>query len=118
MRQLNSLGPDDKEQRVVSPGHLYELENFEVNLNDQYQTIRFIEKVPATDDPTKLVTVMNGTTNEEVLKVLIHRMGVINGKFPCRENSLAITKMDEALMWLEERTRKRLARGVEGQHKA
>lgn len=37
-----------------------------------------------------------------------------NKKFACRENALAITKLEEALMWLEERTRGREERAVEG----
>jgi len=39
-----------------------------------------------------------------------------NKKFPCRENSLAITKLDEALLWLGKRTADREARGVEGKN--
>jgi hypothetical protein len=58
----------------------------------------------------------NGTTNEAVLAAVIHRVKFLNGKFPCRENALAITKLEEAKMWLEERTRNRVARGVEGKH--
>lgn len=38
----------------------------------------------------------------------------LNNKFPCRENSITITKLEEAVMWQEERTRDREARGVEG----
>lgn len=38
------------------------------------------------------------------------------GYFACRENALAITKLEEALMWLEERTRAREERVVEGTH--
>lgn len=37
-----------------------------------------------------------------------------NTLFPCRENALTITKLEEALMWQEARTKDRLARGVEG----
>lgn len=36
------------------------------------------------------------------------------GKFACRENALAITKLDEALHWLDHRTKDRKERGVEG----
>jgi hypothetical protein len=36
------------------------------------------------------------------------------GKFACRENAIALTKLEEALMWLEKRTRDREERGVEG----
>jgi len=37
-------------------------------------------------------------------------------KFKCRENALAITKLEEALHWLDARTRDREARQVEGSH--
>jgi hypothetical protein len=35
----------------------------------------------------------------------------------CRENSIAITKLDEAILWLNARTNRREAEGVEGTHK-
>lgn len=38
------------------------------------------------------------------------------GRFACRENAVAITKLDEALMWLEKRTKDREKRNVEGTH--
>jgi len=41
-----------------------------------------------------------------------------NSKFCCRENAIAITKLEEALLWLNKRTADREARGVEGEHKA
>lgn len=42
----------------------------------------------------------------------------LNKQFPCRENSSAITKLDEALHWLEHRRKNREARGVEGRSQA
>lgn len=59
---------------------------------------------------------VNGTTLEEMLRISIEHLSQLNDKFPCRENSLAITKMQEARMWLNERTRDRRERGVEGKH--
>lgn len=57
----------------------------------------------------------NGITNEALLAVLIDRMrGFQSGPFACRENALALTKLEEAMMWLQFRTRARMARGVEG----
>jgi len=61
---------------------------------------------------------VHGTTLEEMLRVSIERLKYLNERFSCRENALAITKMQEALMWLNERTRERQARGVEGKHEA
>lgn len=40
------------------------------------------------------------------------------GRFACRENALALTHLEEALLWLDKRTRDRQARGVEGTHTA
>lgn len=39
-------------------------------------------------------------------------------KYPCRENSITLTKLDEALMWQKARTADREARGVEGTNQA
>lgn len=61
---------------------------------------------------------VEGTTLEEMLRVSIERLQHLNSKFACRENSIAITKMQEALMWLNQRTADRIARGVEGTHQA
>jgi hypothetical protein len=58
----------------------------------------------------------HGTTLEEMLRVCIARLKELNERFSCRENAIAITKMQEALMWLNERTRERRKRGVEGKH--
>lgn len=97
--------------KVITTGHKYELASFE---GGTPQTLQFIEKVPSKEPSAALVTVNDGTTNEEVLKVLIDRLQYLNGKFPCRENAIVITKLEESLMWLNKRTADRQARNVEG----
>ena len=58
---------------------------------------------------------VNGTTIEAVQRALIDRLrGFNDGPFRCRENSLAITHMEEALHWLYARTKARQAQNVEG----
>jgi hypothetical protein len=47
----------------------------------------------------------------ETAKIIIEEL---NNKFPCRENSMAITKLDECLMWLDKRKQDRIKRDVEG----
>jgi len=61
---------------------------------------------------------VNGLTNEALLAILIHRTKFLNGKFPCDENNRAIQHMEEALVNLEVRTARRMARGVEGKEVA
>jgi hypothetical protein len=100
--------------KVLEPGHRYEVANFE-NKDAAGQVIQFIEK-EAIAGSSQLRTVHDGTTNEEVLRVLIDRLRFLGAKLTSRENSIAVTKLEEALMWLEKRTRDRTARGVEGTH--
>ena len=58
---------------------------------------------------------VNGVTNEDLIAIVIDRMrGFQSGDFACRDNALALTKLEEALMWLRNRTNAREARGVEG----
>ena len=99
--------------RVITLGHRYELSNFE-NKDLAGQIIQFIQKEPKEEGSPELVTISDGTTNEEMIEVLIDRLSFLNSKFPCRENAIAITKLDEALLWLNKRTNDRVKRNVEG----
>ena len=100
--------------RVLVDGHKYELSNFE-NKNEQGQTLQFIQKEPKGEGQVQdLITISDGTTNEEVIEMLLDRMNYLQSKFPCRENAIAITKLDEALLWLNKRTADRITRNVEG----
>lgn len=56
----------------------------------------------------------NGVTNEALIAIGIHRLELMNAKFPCDENVRAISGLKDSLAALEERTAKRIARGVEG----
>ena len=100
--------------QVITTGHKYELASFEGGPTQSLQFIEKVKRLTENPDGTELVTVNDGTTNEEVLKVLIDRLQYLNGKFPCRENAIAITKLEESLMWLNKRTADRQARNVEG----
>ncbi len=60
-------------------------------------------------------TEVNGIHNEDLLAIVIDRLeGFQSGNFSCRENALALTKIQEAMHWLNYRTRGRRNRGVEG----
>ena len=107
--------------KVLTQGHKYELENFEQKIKEG-QTLQFIEKstdpsgIGVGGDGVTLYTINDGTTNEEVLEVIIDRMKYLQAKFPCKENACCITHLEEALMWLEKRTKDRVKRNVEGKH--
>lgn len=61
---------------------------------------------------------INGISNEALLAIVEDRLlGFQSGQYACRDNAVALTKVQEAMMWLQKRTRDRMARGVEGTHK-
>jgi hypothetical protein len=58
---------------------------------------------------------INGLTQEVLLEIVIHRLRSFQaGPFSCRENALALMKVEEAQHWLHHRTLARMRRGVEG----
>jgi len=60
---------------------------------------------------------VNGVTQETLIEICIDRLRWFQkGPYACRENAIALTKLEEAQMWLQRRTRDRMKRGVEGTH--
>ena len=60
----------------------------------------------------------NGAFVETVIDAARQRIQFYqDSKFKCRENAIAITKLEEALLWLNKRTSDREKRQVEGLHK-
>lgn len=87
----------------------------------------FGQKILFQNGPIK-ETGINGISNEALLAIVIDRLRGFQyqrkddgsfdirtpGGYACRENAVALTKLEEAMMWLQKRTRERMARGVEG----
>lgn len=61
---------------------------------------------------------VNGCDATDIIKYSIELYRSFNKAFPCRENSITMTKLEEALHWQEARTRDRESREVEGTSKA
>lgn len=60
---------------------------------------------------------VNGVNHEVLLAIVADRLRSFQaGPYACRENALALTKLEEAQHWLHSRTRARMDRGVEGAH--
>lgn len=84
-----------------------------IEVNDAHNAITFkIQNGPVKESG------VNGCQVNEVIAVAKKIIEGLNNKFPCRENSVAITKLDEALMWLDKRTADRVERAVEGTNQA
>jgi len=100
--------------------HLYEIEGFDTLNNPSrlfkdespYQGIEILFQ----NGPINEFGV-NGLTHEVLLAIVVDRLQCFQkGPYACRENALALTKTEEALMWLQKRTRDRMSRNVEGTH--
>jgi hypothetical protein len=88
--------------------HVYTIDNSEPN--GRGAVIQF------QNGPVKEVGT-NGVTHEALLAIVEDRLKSFQaGPYACRENAIALTKIQEAMHWLHHRTRERLARGVEGTH--
>ena len=101
--------------KILRPGHRYELAPFE-NKDGPGQVLQFIEKEPDPHGSEALVTVHDGTTNEEVLKMLIDRCQSLYDKFPSDETASTISHLKSALYAQQSRTYDRQQRNVGGKY--
>lgn len=87
--------------KVIKAGYTYGLYNVD-NPQLKGQTIQFIEKEPLAEGiGTAVKTKENGTTLEELLEVAFAKAKFDNGIKATREKSNAVTRIEEALLWLE-----------------
>ena len=118
---------EDKKPRhiVVALNKLYAERTFDENA----EKFRFIGIENATDikgvapticftmqsDPIAEVGV-NGVQATDLLHYVKCLFESLDKSFPCRENAMTITKIEEALFWQEARTKNRIVRKVEGKN--
>ena len=60
---------------------------------------------------------VNGITQEVLLAIVADRLRSFqSGPYACKANACALTHVEEAMHWLQQRTIERMRRGVEGTH--
>lgn len=60
---------------------------------------------------------VNGLTHEVLLAIVADRLRSFQkGPYACKANACALTHIEEAQHWLQQRTIERMRRGVEGTH--
>jgi hypothetical protein len=102
---------DDRDPDNGNASHMYD-----VSWRERDDSGMSVE-IPFQHGPIK-ESGINGLTNEVLLAIVIDRLeGFQSSKYACRENAIALTKLQEAAHWLEHRTKAREARGVEGTNK-
>ncbi|MGE5423388.1 MAG: hypothetical protein ACM3QW_08995, partial [Ignavibacteriales bacterium] len=111
---------DPQEMKFNAPHHFVVtqaiLKNEDYQGNSEYVEPKTLAEINFQEGPIKECGV-NGVCNEDLLVMVLTRLEHFQkSEFNCRENALAITKIEEALMWLRKRTTAREMRGVEGTH--
>lgn len=105
--------------------HLYQITGFNTasNASDPF-TVRY-------GQPAEHATILfqngpineggigvNGVTHEALLAIVADRLRSFQqGPYSCKANACALTHIEEAQHWLQQRTIERMRRGVEGTHK-
>lgn len=89
--------------------HVYEIERKELDPSQPLLATINFQKGPIGEHG------VNGCHQEDLIAICIDRLkGFQSGEYACRENAIAITKLEESLHWLRHRTNDREKRGVEG----
>lgn len=132
MREITDhvVNPANDKLRIVvndQPGagganHRYEITGFDTannpsNGDPQGYKASFSKQVLLFQNGPINEVGVNGITQEVLLAIVADRLRCFQaGRYACRENALALTKVEEAMHWLQRRTIARLRRGVEGTH--
>jgi hypothetical protein len=115
-REVDAIGLTDglTVKSVDQPGnggahHLYEVEGLQSD-----GVTRLFCGIAFQDGPVQ-ETGLNGVSEEALLAIVRDRLQSFqSGPYNCRENACALTNLEQALFWMNERKRKRTVRGVEG----
>lgn len=103
--------------------HHYRISGF--NLKDNSVFDPSISYLPANDKHTDMFfqngpineVGVNGLNQEVLLAIVADRLRSFQkGPYACKANACALTHIEEAQHWLQQRTIERMRRGVEGTH--
>ena len=108
--------------KTLLPGHEYAVPIYQVidgqgiqEISGEQQTIRFVRgsKVE-NENKSKPVP---GTLHEHLVTVMIEDLKLKHAEFPSKETACAITNLEQARHWMEEREKAREGAGVLGTYK-
>ena len=118
MRELNEhkINPGNDTLTITvldEPGHGGANHAYDIEGGEAVPTHLRFQNGPISADGNGV----NGITHEALLAVLCDRLrGFQKGPYACKANACALTHLEEAQHWLQQRTIERMRRGVEGTH--
>lgn len=98
--------------------HRYEITGFNSDTNASESKIDDRDRVSVLFQNGPIAEVgVNGVTHEVLLAIVADRLRSFQkGPYACKANACALTHIEEAQHWLQQRTIERMRRGVEGTH--
>lgn len=102
MSTKNKKAKKKQAVNLVAPGR-YELRNFEFP-DRPGQMLQFFERDYVDfSPPLSKEIIADGTSVDDVIKVVTNRLSIMDNENPCKENKKAIKKLERALELLAER---------------
>jgi len=96
--------------------HHYDVSGFDSSTNPSAPAFMTRQCILFQNGPITEVGV-NGLTHEVLLAIVVDRLRSFQkGPYSCKANACALTHIEEAQHWLQQRTIERMRRGVEGTH--
>lgn len=112
MRELNTIQKREKLNRVYAAD-----EKGVGGANHEYVVVCGGTPVEISfqHGPRKALDSISGVLDTDLLEIVRDRLqGFQQGEFRTRENSIALTHIEEALLWMNKRVEDRIERGVLG----
>ena len=86
-----------------------------INANPQESDARTMGVINFQNGARKLEDSIHGVLDTDLLEIVRHRLQCFQqGEFSTRENAIALTHIEEALMWMNRRVEDRIERNVLG----
>ncbi len=104
--KLNEVLVLDQPHSTNKGHHLYQINTAEHEL---------LQQLSFQNGPRKEINSIQGILDTDLLEIVRHRLQSFqNGPFATRENAIALTHLEEALMWMNRRVEDRIEREVLG----
>lgn len=124
MRKLSTIQKREKLNDVYAvdekgnggANHLYVIEA-ELSQNLSGEVPVFKQEIQFQNGARKEDNSINGVLDTDLLEIVRHRLQCFQaGPFNSRENAIALTHIEEALMWMNRRVEDRIERNVLGRN--
>lgn len=121
MRELNTIQKREKLNRVFAvdgPGnggasHLYHI--YKQDEIPTHEDVSALSVIRFQNGPRKDENSIHGVLDTDLLEIVRDRLkGFQSGEYATRENAIALTHIEEALLWMNKRVEDRIERKVLG----